>query len=813
MSSLARSLELVALDVRYACRRLIKHRAFTIVACSSLALGIGANTAAFGVLHAVLLRDLPVSDPSTLAVVSMRHTGFQYSMSYPAFTHLRDHTAGLGGVLAFRAQALNVNAGERTERLTGMLVSGGYFDLLGVPMALGTGIGPEDDRTPRSGGPRGLVAVVSHDFWTRRLHADVGAIGRPLRVDGRLVTIVGVAPPGFHGTRVGSMPDIYVPMMFSANIFGDTWLTNPRNNWLRLIARRRAGTSVDQTEAQLTAAFRQFNRDIILPLATTDAQRQRSRDGRIVLEPGASGLLEMGNTVRPSLYALMALVTLVLLIACVNVATLMIARAERASRDVAIARSLGASAARLWSQQVVEAGLLAAVSVVLGLVVAVWMRPLLMQLLPANQQIDFRMDSRVWLTSVAAGIGTAILLGSATAWQSGRMGLLGALKGADPSARLSLRKGLIVGQLALAVVVLMAAALFTQTLVQLRRVDPGFDREHILIATVSPRSLTRDEQRTLQARLLEEVRAIPGVASAALADHEPLAANTFWNLQVEHDARGATQAQASIAFVSPDYFETLGIRLLRGRDFTPQDESDPLRAVIVNENFAQRYFTGRDPVGGRFRGNGLMEFEIVGLVRDNASVGLRDRDQQMIYVPRSGNVLHVRAAVPPVTLRSTIEAVVRRIDSDLPMHDVRTIDQQLDRFVARERTFAQLSSTFGLVALVLSALGLYGVMANAVSRRTKELGIRIALGAAPGRIVQFVLREAGVLVVVGLAVGVPSAFAMGRAMASMLYGVTPGDWRSVTVAVVVLAAVAVASAWIPARRAGRVDPVSALRSE
>jgi predicted permease len=371
------------------------------------------------------------------------------------------------------------------------------------------------------------------------------------------------------------------------------------------------------------------------------------------------------------------------------------------------------------------------------------------------------------------------------------------------------------------VVVLATAALFVQTLANLRAVDPGFERSRVLIASLSPAAYRPEERKAFFARVLDEVRAIPGVVSAAIANDEPLAVNTGWDVKVESDSAAAPQpAQASVAFISPDYFKTMGIPFVRGRDFDARDSANPLRPLIVNEHFVRAYLPGRDPIGTRVFGGANGAYEIVGVARDSAAMGLRDLDQHMMYVLggdgvlflRDG-VLHVRTVVSPAVLQPLMEAAVHRIDPDVPVFGVRTIDQQIEKLMLRERTFAVFASTFGLLAVVLCAVGVYGVVANAVSRRTRELGIRLALGAAPGRIFRSVLQEAGVLGLLGIAAGVPCVFLISRTIRTLLFGVQPGDWRSVSAGVIALLIVAVTAAWLPARRASRIDPLTALRHE
>jgi predicted permease len=554
---------------------------------------------------------------------------------------------------------------------------------------------------------------------------------------------------------------------------------------------------------------------MILPLADTDTTRRRSREAAIGLEPGQTGLLEMGVTVKPALFALMGLVGLVLLIACVNVANLMIARAERAHRETAISLALGATRLRIWSQVLLESLLTGTAGLILGLVVATLMRGLLLQLVPDRQELDVSMDARVFGASVLLAVLTTVVLASVTARQSLRVGVIRALKGETEAAKLRIRKGLIVAQLALSIVVLVAAALFTQTLTRLRSVDPGFDHDRVLIASIATDGYSAEQRKAFYARLLDHVRTMPGVVSAALASDAPLDVNTGWNILVQRDPAGPPrQVGASVAFISAGYFRTMGIPLVRGRDFDERDEAAALRAVIVNENFVRSYLPPeRDPIGAPVVGNGNMTFEIVGVVKDSASIGLRDLDQHMLYVPRGQGVLHVRSAVPPASLTASIEAVVRRVDPGVPVFNVRTIDEQIDRSMRTERTFAMLSSTFGVLALGLSAVGLYGVIANAVSRRRKELGIRLALGADPRRILRLVLGEAGLLVALGVIIGLPCALLGGRAIRSLLFGIESGDWRSAAAALGALIVVAAFSAWIPARRASRVDPLTALRAE
>ena len=800
--------------LKYSLRTLAKSRGFTLVACLSLAVGIGATTAAFSVWDAVLLRPLSVRDPDGLVLITTRNAWSLRAMSHPSFTYLRDRSSALEGLAAFRSAPVNISSASHTERVTGMLVSGNYFDLLGVRMALGSAIRPDDDVTPRGGGARGLVAVLSHTFWRQRLSADPAIIGRVVRLNGQPATVVGVAPPAFTGTAIGSVPDVYVPMMFAPHIFDGPWLENPRNLWLRLIGRLRPGTPPAQAQIQLTALFRQFHQDVVVPIADTEPARRRAREAAIVLESGRAGLMEMGDTVRPTLFAMLGLVLLVMLTACVNVAGLMVARMERLHKDTAICLALGATRTRLWARTFAEALVIGTAGIGAGVMLAWWMCGVFARVVAINRTLDLRMDGRVLGVAILAGVAATVVIGGLAAWSQTRLGIIRALKGEDLPARLRLRRGLVVGQLALSMVVLVAAALLTRTLTTLRGVDVGFDRENIVIASVSPAGYPVERRRLFYQRVLDEVRSIPGVVSAALAGNEPLDVNTGWTIRARRSPGGELEpASASVMSISPDYFRTMGIALLRGRDFDRRDFGAAANPVIVNENFVRTYLPGANPIGTLVSGNGGMTFEIVGVVRDSAAFSLRDLDQQMMYVPAAEGVLHIRAAVSPAVLRAAIEAAVQRIDADVPVFNLRTIESVLDRFLSRERTLAVLASTFGVAALVLVAVGLYGVVSNTVHRRTKEMGIRLALGAESGGITRLILRDAGILVLLGGLAGAPLVLAIGRVIRSLLFGLQPLDAPSLAAAIAILTIVAGGAAWLPARRAARVDPLVALRSE
>jgi len=427
---------------------------------------------------------------------------------------------------------------------------------------------------------------------------------------------------------------------------------------------------------------------------------------------------------------------------------------------------------------------------------------------PASHELDVSMDVRVFALSVVLGVSTSLLLAAMTVWRARRAGVTRALKGEDVVGRSWLRKGLIVSQLALSVVVLVTASLFTRTLDRLQHVDAGVEREHVMMASFASGALPRIQQSAFVDAMLDELHRVPGVISAAFSNHAPIAITTSWNLQIDNAAKSAP---ALVENVTPDYFRTMGIPLLRGRDIVRADVTAELPGIVVNDTFATRFFAG-DAVGRRVA-NGASAFEIVGVVRDSASDGLREISNPVIYLPGGGAVLVVRSALAPQTLAKTIEAAAHRLDPDVPVFNVRTMHEHIGRMLDRERTFANLSSAFGVIALLLSAVGLYAVIANAVDRRTRELGIRVALGASTRRIIRLVLKEAFALVAVGVLLGLPAAYATGRAIASSLFGVSAGDPGSLALTSVVMLLVASAAASIPAHRASKVDPLVALRAE
>jgi predicted permease len=812
-----------ARDVRYAGRTLLGSPGFTATVVLSLALGIGANTAIFSILHALVLRSLPVSDPERLVVVIRN----QVSTPYPLFRHLRERSQTLDGVLAFRTAPMRLEVDGVTERVTGALVSGSYFDVLGVQPAAGTAIADGDDVSPGTGGSRGPVAMLSHGAWMRRFGGQSSVIGSRILLNGQPFTVIGIAARGFNGTEVGESPDVFAPMMMQPVLLPalGTALSQPRSNWIRITGRLKANVDVRQAEAELTSLLQAYNQDILKSPDVArfgPAYRQNVLNQRITLVAGNAGISQLRQQYSKPLWVLMMVMGVVLLIACANVASLLLSRAAARRREIAIRLGLGAARSRLISQLLTESVLLAAAGVLAGLLLARTLRDVLLTYLPSAESVAVPLDLEVLLFALAVAAGAALLFGLVPAFQSTKVDVISALKDQETSAgpvRIRLRKGLVVFQVSLSLLLLVAAALFLRSLDNLRGVETGFTRDNILIAAVDART---DRQMQFYPRLLEEMKQLPGVLAAALADTPPLGVHTGWNIVVPGYVPQANEPRSSpwVGFISPGYFATMRIPLLLGRDIDERDVSSTNKVMVVNETFARHFFAGGNPIGRRVGlAEGVYDYEIVGVVKDGKYTGLREESLRMVYVPfrpgpwASHMVVHLRTASDPSALATALREKVRALDATAPVFDVHTVRDEIDRSLLRERLLGTITTLFGGLALLLAAIGLYGTMSYGVARRTREFGIRVAIGAGTGSILRLVLREALGLVVAGVSLGLASAWALGRVVRSMLFAIEPTDLVSIAIAGVVLVAVALAASAIPARRASRVDPTMALRAQ
>jgi putative ABC transport system permease protein len=816
-------MDTVRRELVFALRSLRKRPSFSIMVVATLALGIGANTAIFSILHALVLRQLPVTDPATLVVVSRN----QLSMPYPLFRHFKANSATLDGVIAFRSAHCRFTAGDRTDRIASALVSGNYFGVLGVRPTLGTLIGEEDDTMPDQGGARGPVAVVSHGFWMRQFGGQPGAIGASIVLNSRPFTVVGIAPPEFSGTEVGVSPDVFVPMTMAQTIIPGlgSALTQPRNNWLRIIGRLKKGIDVRQSEEELTALLRPYNEDILRDSAVQKfdpSWRRNLLQQRITLLPGAAGISGLRQRYAQPLYVLMTVMALVLLIACGNVANLTLSRAAARRQELAIRLGLGASRPQLIAQVLLESVLLALIGAAAGLILAPLGRDVLLTYLPTEQTLDAPLDLTVLLFTLIVSIVAALLFGLLPAFQSTKVDVAPALRdgGAGKSARVPFRKGLVIFQLAVSLVVVIGSVLFVRSLHALLSIDTGFARQNILVASVD---MSPGHALDSYPRVLEEVRRLPGVLAAGASDSGPLGTGTGWNIYIPGYVPKANEPRSSpwVGFISPQYFKTMMVPVLVGRDF---DDSDlrpkaPMK-MIVNETFARHYFGSESPVG-RMVGldRDTFDVEIVGVVKDTKYTGLREEPIRMVYVPYRpgpwgvGFALHVRTAGQPTALATAVRQTIARLDPGAPVYDIRTAEEEIGRSLLRDRLIATITTLFGTLALLLASIGLYGVLSYGVSQRTREFGIRIAVGAEARRILHLVLREAAWVISLGVTAGLAAAWALGRLIGHLLYDVDPGDPLSASIAVAVLVPVGLFAAWLPARRASKVDPIRALRYE
>jgi predicted permease len=815
-------MEVIAQDLKFAARVLIARPAFALTVVLTLALGIGANTAIFSILHALVLRNLPVAEPARLVVVSRN----QVSLPYPLFRHFQDHATSLDGVLAFRNAPWRFSPAGSTERITGVLVSGSYFGVLGVNTAIGTTIRPEDDVTPGSGGPRGPVAVLSYGFWQSRFGGRASAIGESIVLNDRPFTIVGVAPPGFTGTEVGPTPDVFAPMTMQRVLLPDIGdaLAQPRSNWLRVIGRLKKDVAVRQAELELTSLLEPYNEEILKDPAVDrfgPDWRRSFLAQRISLLPGGAGISGLRTRYSKPLLVLMTVMGLVLVIACANIANLSLGRAAARRREMAIRLGLGASRSRIVWQVLTESLLLALAGGAAGVVVAGWGRDVLLTYLPVDQGLSAPLDGNVLLFTLGVTVVAAVLFGLAPAFQSARVDVAPVLKGGEStgSARGRLRKALVVVQVSMSLVVIVGAVLFLRSLQGLLSMDTGFARANVLVAAIDTPS---ERSEGVYSRLLEELQRLPGVASAAFADSAPLGTNTGWNIYVAGYVPGPDEPTTSpwVSFVSPGYFRTMGVPLLLGHDFDERDAAASRNVMIVNETFARHYFGNDNPIGRKVGlSQGVYDFEIVGVARDVKYTALREGPIRLVYVPHrpgpwaSSITVHLRTAGDPLALASALRQKVSEIMPQAPVSNIRTVEEEVGRSLLRERLVTTITALFGALALMLAAIGLYGVLSYGVAQRTRELGIRIAIGATTDRILWLVLREAGWVLGLGIAVGLGSAGLLGRVISSLLFGIEPTDGLSTAIAIAVLTAAGALAAWIPARRASKIDPLHALRYE
>jgi predicted permease len=829
-------------DLRHAARGLLRRPGFTLLVVLTLALGIGANAAIFSLVNAVILRALPVRDPEALILFakgapSGRMLGLPLDdggrlqlSSYPLYQQLRD--AGLPIELAVQdsnAEAsIVVGRGSQPEpgdRADGRCVSAGYFSLLGVSAQLGRVFGPGDETAPGSD----HVVVLSDGFWRRRFGGDRQIVGAPLTINGTSYTVAGVTRPDFAGIDGGSATDFWVPVTMGDELthFG-LEVRRPDYWWLTLVGRLRPGATAAAVETGAQNVLRQF-------LAThpevSPDPRVRER-ARIVVEPGARGFSRLRQAYREPLLVLMAAVALLLLIVSLNVAHLLLARAVGRRQEMSVRAALGASRMRLVRQLLAEALLLAGLGAAIAVVIEHWLVDGLVALVAPQRSelvLDTSTDGRVVLFVAAVALGTALILGLLPALEVAGAALAPAIRGGSPTVtaggpRHLASRALLVSQVAVSLVLLVGAGLLAGTLGRLRGVASGFDEEHVLLAEVNVQKAGLDDQQALNLyrEVERQVSALPGVRAVSLSVPGPLGDGTLgWGISFPGSKREPRGMQ--FALVTPGYFEAVGLRLLRGRVFTHGDGPGAPRVAVVNEAMARGALGGAEAVGQRISLDGQHDVEVVGVVSDAHGNGLREREPPLFYLAAAQPhgtpavlrlaSLQVRGEGDPAQLADAVRAAVRAADARLPLTNLRSLGTQVDRTLRGERLLAVLSSAFGLTALFLVAIGLYGVIAQWAALRTREIGVRMALGATSGGVRWLVLRQAFALVMVGLLVGIPAALASSRLLEGMLFGVRPMHAPTVAGAGLLMLAVAALAAYLPAWRASRVDPMKALRYE
>ena len=811
--------ESAARDVSYAVRILRRRPVFAVVAVLTLALGIGANTAMFSVMDVMLLRALPVKNPQELVEFIRWHPdgSMMTNLPYEVFQHLRENTTALSGIFALTSDSRVFRAGAGSERSTVHEVSGSFFSTLGVNALLGRTIDPNDD-LPNA---EHHVVVLSYPFWSRRFGRDPSVVGATVRVNGAPCTVIGVMPADFFGVDRSRLPDMWAPLG-----------SDPGQVWV--LGRLKPGVSIPQARAQLEPFFQRALESLRDGMKDWPAHERDAFLAEKLLvhraTTGTSGLRwyywEYSNTLK----IILGMTGLVLLIACVNLANLLLARSAARSQEIGIRMAIGAGRRRILRQLLTENLVLALSGGVVGLLVAAGGHRLLVTFLTGNLErvsLDFRLSGRLLGFSFAMSILTGLLSGELPALRAAREGFLPAMHGKlqlRGATRLPLARKLLTAQVALSLMLLVGAGLFVRSLRNLATTDLGLARENLVLMSVDP-SLSKSirDRREFWIQLTERLTALPGVRSVSLAGDAVFGYGgwntTIWIRQpdgAEHDTH------VPMNVVGPGFFETVQIPLLTGREFGRQDQGKSPPVAVVNRTFARRFFAGENPVGKRFGNSGAgssSQIEIVGIIGDAKYGDLREQPRPMVYLPlfqhleeRSYQV-HVRTSGDPAAAIAAIRREIEAIDQDISIDRVRTIKEVIHSLLQHDRMFAFLASVFGLLALLLTSIGIYGVVAYQVTRRTGEIGIRMALGAQRTDVLWMVMRETLLVLAVGSAVGLPAAIAAAQVLRSLLYGLGPSDLPAIIWATATLAVAGALAGFLPARRAASLSPMDALRCE
>lgn len=820
-------------DLGYGFRWLRKSPGFSLIVVLALALGLGANTALFSLFNRVLLRALPVRHPEQLVVLNMvneRSESIQ-SFSYPMYRELRDKNSVFSGVLAQAGAEMNASYSGQSEKARGELVSGNYFETLGVQPWLGRLFTQADNKNPGAH----PVAVLSYEYWQRRFGGDPTIVGGSLILNDHPTTVIGVTPPGFYGTDLAEATDIRVPMMMATVFrpFPANRLENVDHQWLDILARQKTGISRAQAEASLDVLYRQIREEEFrqLPPRTSDYDK-RKRTSHVKLLPGSQGLRQLQEQFSHALLILFGITLIVLLITCANLANLFLARNAARGTEIAMRLALGATRRRLIRQWLTESLLFALLGGGLGVVVATWTESALLYFLPANERLNLggtRLDPAVFGFALAATVATAILFGIIPALQVSRRSL--AAQWGDPrvvGSGLSphrFRGALVLFQIALSLPLLIGAGLFLHSLRNLKSIAPGFDEGHVVLASLNPslNNYPQERIRALYEEFLTRVRALPGVRSAALATGVVLSGG--WdeiNVDVEgYQPREDEDMSPYSNIVSPGYFAAMRMPIVAGRDFSEQDNLKNGKVGIINQTMARYFFGDRNPIGKKFGtdSDAPPDIEIIGVVQDAKYVSLKEKPKRHFYVPVAQEArlfdltLHIRASGDPQMLVGLLRRTLQQIDPNVPLYNITTLEDELAESLARDRLITWLSTAFGVLATLLATIGLYGVIAFSVTQRTREIGIRMALGAQRRDVLRLVLKQVAFLVFLGLVVGVALSLGGVRAVGSLLYGIEVTDPIAFLGAATVLLGAAALAAYPPAHRATHVNPTVALRYE
>ncbi len=825
-------LDTLSQDLRYGLRTLAAQPGFTATAVLSLVLGIGANTAIFSILNAVMLRALPVEDPGRLVEVT---SGRNSHYTNPIWEQVRDHQQAFSGALAFSNAQFDLSSGGESQYAEGLWVSGRFFQVLGVPALRGRVFDNTDDR--HGGGTSGPVAVISYNFWKRHYQGNPDVVGKTVRLNRHKFEIVGVTPPWFTGLDVDKGYDVAIPIGCEPLLNTDRSALEARSWWwLRIIGRLTPGESLRQADDRMKSIAPDVYRATLPPnYAPQDKKEYLKRS--FLLKPAATGFSSTGERYRKALLILMATVGLVLLIACANIANLLLARASARAREFSVRMAIGAGRARIVRQLLTESLLLAILGAAGGFLLALWGGKVLISLLSTSNnplEINLSPDLHMLAFTVAVAILTALLFGLVPALRATRIGVnevlkehsRGALAGASRS---HLAKALVAGQVTLSVVLLVGAGLFLGTMRNLLTVDPGFSRHNVLLVTADMQqsAVPAAERTRVSQDVLARVRRLPSVTSAASAFFTPIS-NMVWNEWTYPEGYSPKSREDTLVYfnrISPDYFRTMQTPLIAGRDFNERDTLSAPKVMIIGESTARHFFGMANPIGKTIgmdrpeHPGERDEYQVVGLVKDTRYQRLDEAQLPTAFLASTQDAepwprvcFALRTSGPPMEIVPSVRAVFSAVNPGLSLQ-FRDFETQVSDSLIQPRLVALLSSVFGSLALVLAMVGLYGITAYAVARRKSEIGIRIALGAEPRGVVWLILRGIVVLLGIGITLGLATSLAADRLVASLLYGVRPNDPLQLTGAVLTLAIAAAVAAYLPVRRAARLDPMEALREE